>query len=100
MLNRNSKVDCVPFTVFIRGEGAGVNVNVGVDLDGGDVEAAGLENGTNTTGDDAFTDPGDHTACDQDVLHCGSHVLQRQKKGHEPKSRGGILLIQCYPLLP
>lgn len=55
--------------MLVRGEGASVNVDVGVDLDGGDMQPAGLEDGADAAGDDPLADARDHPTRDQDVLH-------------------------------
>lgn len=61
--------------MLIGREGPSIDVDIGVDFYGGDVKAAGLQDRPDTAGDDAFADPGDHTSCDQNVLHCGNHRL-------------------------
>ena len=65
------KVLCA-LTVFVRGEGAGVYVDVGVDLDGGHMQATRLEDGAHAAGDDPFADARDDPAGHQDVLHRGT----------------------------
>lgn len=58
-------------TVLIWREGSSINVDVGVYFDGRHVEATGFENGSHTTGNDAFTNTRNDSTCDQDVLHSG-----------------------------
>lgn len=64
--------------MLIRREGPSVDVDIGVDFNGCDVKAAGLQDRPDTAGDDAFADPRDHTSCDQNVLHSGDHRTARQ----------------------
>lgn len=71
------------FTVLVRGEGPGVDVDVGVDFNGRDVEAAGFQDGPDAAGDDAFPNPRDHASGDQNVLHGGDHsLLTKQEPGN------------------
>lgn len=71
-------------TVLIRREGAGVDVDVGVDFDGGDMQAAWLQDGAHAAGDDAFANAGDDPSSYQDVLHHCALVSGR--KNHWIKS--------------
>ena len=72
-------------TVFVWGESAGVYVDVRVDLDGGHVQAAGLEDRTDAAGDDSFTNARDDPTGHQDVLHRSpleSSMGRRKAKGN------------------
>lgn len=66
---RQTLTESGALTVLVRREGAGVDVDVGVDLDGGDMQPARLEDGADAAGDDPLADARDHAARDQDVLH-------------------------------
>lgn len=50
------------------GEGSGIDVEIGIDLDGGDLEAHSLEKEAGGGGDDSFANARDDTARDEDVL--------------------------------
>ena len=54
--------------MFVRGEGPGIDVEVGVDLDGGDTQANGLEQSPDAARDDALTDPANDATAHQDIL--------------------------------
>ncbi len=58
----------VDLTVLIGGHGAGVNVEVRIELLDGDGESARLEETTERGGGDALADGGDDAAGDEDVL--------------------------------
>mmetsp|Transcript_36984 Transcript_36984/g.78100 ORF Transcript_36984/g.78100 Transcript_36984/m.78100 type:complete len:288 (+) Transcript_36984:378-1241(+) len=62
-------VENVGFAVFEGAHGAGVDVEVGVDFDGGDAEAAALEHASHGRDGDALAEAGDDASCDYDVLH-------------------------------
>lgn len=66
-------------TVLVGRERAGVDVDVRVDLDGGHVQAARLEDRAHAARDDALPDAGDHSAGDQDVFHGGALVPGPQR---------------------
>lgn len=51
-------------TMLIRWEGASIDVDVGVDFDGCDMEATGLEDGAHAAGNDAFANPRYDTTSD------------------------------------
>lgn len=51
-----------------RGQGAGIDVQVRVDLDRGDLKTHGLEQETSGRGDDTLADARDDTTRDEDVL--------------------------------
>lgn len=50
------------FTMFERREGPSINIDVRVNFDGCDMEAAVLKDGPNRAGDDSFADPTDDTS--------------------------------------
>lgn len=62
-------------------EGPRIDVDVGVDLDGCDVQAAGLEDGSHAAGYNAFPDARDHAARHQNILHTANHTLDKPKTG-------------------
>lgn len=68
-------------TVLVRGEGPGVDVDVRVDLDGGDAQPAGFQDGADAAGDDPFADARDHPARHQDVLHLPAGLTARLRRG-------------------
>ena len=68
-------------TVLVRGEGAGVNVEVGVDLDGCDAEPARLEKRPDAAGNDALAYPANYTTTDEDKLEVFGCHPERRKKG-------------------
>ena len=68
-------------TVLVGGEGSGVDVDVGVDLNGGDAQPAGFEDGADAAGDDPFADARDHPARHQDVLHLPAGLTARLRRG-------------------
>ena len=69
-------------TVLVRGEGAGVNVEVGVNLDGSDAEPARLDQRPDAAGNDALAYPANDTTTDNDKLEVfGCHPERRKKKG-------------------
>jgi len=55
-------------TVIKRGQGASINVQVGVNLDRGDLETHGLEQETSRGGNDALADARDDTSGDENVF--------------------------------
>ena len=55
--------------MFVRRKGAGVNVDVWINLDGCHVKVACLHEGTNAGSNDTLADAADHSARHQDVLH-------------------------------
>lgn len=55
-------------TVIEGGEGAGINVEVGVNLDRGDLETHCLEEETGGGGDNTLADTRDDTSGDENVL--------------------------------
>jgi len=52
-----------------RRHGSGIDVEVRIDLDGGDAEAAGLEDDPDAAGRHALPEPAHHAAGHQHVLH-------------------------------
>lgn len=64
-------------TVLIWREGSCIYVDIRVDLDGCDMQAAGLENRAHTAGYNAFPNAGDHTARHQNILHIANHLLDK-----------------------
>lgn len=73
-------------TVFVGREGPRVDVDVGVDFDRGDRDAAALEDRAERAGDDAFADARNHAARYQHVLHGGRHFGCRATGGDEQAS--------------
>ena len=67
-------------TVFVRGEGPGINVEIRVDLDGGDTQTNGLEQSPDAARDDALTDPAYHATAHQDVLDISFVVRTAERK--------------------
>lgn len=68
-------------TVLVRGEGAGVNVEVGVDLDGSDAEPARLDQRPDAAGNNALAYTANDTTTDEDELEVfGCHPERRKKK--------------------
>jgi hypothetical protein len=57
-------------TMLIWRESSSVNVDVRINLNGRDSNAARSEDSSQTAGNDALTNATDHTASHQDVLHC------------------------------
>ena len=55
--------------MFIRREGAGIDVDVGINFDGCNSDAIGFENRPDATRDDAFPNPAYHASRHQNVLH-------------------------------
>ena len=51
-----------------RRQGPGIDVEVRIDLDGGDLETHGLEQQTGGRGNDTLADARDDTTRDEDVL--------------------------------
>ena len=68
-INFSAVIENVDLSVFVGRESSGVNVDVGVDLDGGDLDVARLQDDSDGAGHDPFADAADHTAGDKDVLH-------------------------------
>lgn len=66
-------------TVLIGRECACVNINVRIDLDGGDMEAAGFEDCSHTAGNNTFTNSRYNTTSDQDVLHISGKTWTERK---------------------
>ena len=58
----------VAFTVLVGVQGAGIDVDVGIELLDGDLEASGLQKLADAGRDDAFPQRGNHTARDEDVF--------------------------------
>ena len=56
------------FTMLERAHGTRVYIDVGVELEHGDGETAGLENGRKGSGSDALTQRRNNTARNKDVL--------------------------------
>lgn len=78
-------------TVLIWREGSSINVDVGVYFDGRHVETTGFENGSHTTGNDAFTNTRNDSTCDQDVLHSGGESWKQQQHLGVKKKRKLLL---------
>ena len=55
--------------MLIGREGAGIDVDVGIDLDGRDVQAVGLEDGSNGRRNHTLPNPRYHPARHQNVFH-------------------------------
>ena len=64
-----SVVEDVDLTMFVRGKRSGVDVDVGVDLDGRDLDVARLQDDTHGAGHDSLADATDHTSSNKNVLH-------------------------------
>lgn len=63
----------------------GIGVQVRINLDRSDAEAASFEEEPDATGGDAFAEAADDSAGDEDVLHC-----LRQGKKPMNVSRGSV----------
>lgn len=65
--------------MLVGRERSGVDVDVGIDLDGRHADVAVLEDRAERAGDDALADAADHAPGYQNVLHCrGKNVPPRE----------------------
>lgn len=55
--------------MFVRRKGPGIDVDVGIDLDGRYTNVTVLEDGAERAGDDTLAHTADHPAGHQNVLH-------------------------------
>lgn len=64
-------------TVIQWRKGSSIDVEVGINLDRGDLETHGLEEETSGRGDNTLADTGDDTSRDENVLldHCGEREV-------------------------
>ena len=72
-------------TVLVWWEGSSVNIDIGVNLDGGDAHTTGLQDGADAAGDDTLANAADYSPSDQDVLH----GVQTATEGREETSSQG-----------
>lgn len=61
-------------TVLERREGAGIDVDVRINLDRRHIDTTAVQQGTEAAGDDALSHAADHAASHKDVLHVASRV--------------------------
>jgi len=71
------------------GHSTSICVQVWIDLDAGDAEAAGLEDDADAAGGDALAEPADDAARDQHVLGGRGPRLLARRRGHEAGGGGG-----------
>lgn len=83
--------------MLVGRESARVDVDVRIDLDGGDGDAEALEDGPQRAGDDSFADAGDDSARDEDVFHGGSGCHGGGER-HEGGSRRAHVCVAAGPL--
>ena len=62
-------VENVDFSVFVGRKSSGVDVDVGIDLDGGHLDVARLQDHAHRAGDNALANAADDATSDKDVLH-------------------------------
>ena len=74
--------------VLERRHGAGVDVDVGVDLEHGDRVAVGLDQGAERRRRDALAEPGNHAAGDEHVL--GGHTSPQLSEIGPPPGQDGL----------
>ena len=65
--------------VLERAHRPGIDVDVGIELEVGDLDAAGFENGAERGGGDAFAQRGHDTAGNEDVLGHLDYVCRKAK---------------------
>ncbi len=75
--------------VLERAHGAGIDINVGVELDQGDLESPGFQHGRQRGGGDALAQGGHHAAGDEDESgHAGMGGGERRYKIPKPVADG------------
>ena len=65
----SSIVENIDLSVFVWRESSGVDVDVGIDLDGGHLDVARLQDHAHGACDHALADAANHTTGDENVLH-------------------------------
>ena len=58
----------IDFAVLIGTHGAGIDIDIGVELLSGDFEAAGFEQSSQRGSGDAFAQPGNNTASHKNIF--------------------------------
>jgi hypothetical protein len=76
--------------VLERAHGARIDVDVGIELEMGDLDAAGFEDRAERGGGDALAQRGHDTAGDEDVLGHFEHPLHQVRETHGARVGVGV----------
>lgn len=78
-------------TMLIGGECSSIDVDIWVNLDGGDPDTTGLEDHPQTAGDDALPNPTDDSPGHQHILH-GRHTFHDRSQDSELQNKKKIVV--------